>query len=165
MAVLISWLALFATLYQLYLQRTHNEKSLQPLGQIDLEDRQGHLYIRITNNGMGPMIIDRLIFRKDGNQYTTIENCLELSTRTYTQVGISESVRKVILPHSHLTVFETRVEDQDAEKEAQQIRQQLSSIALKVEFRDIYNNKMTIERDFQWFSRYIQEKVIEQKST
>ncbi len=152
-SILISWLALSATFYQLHLQRTHNGKSLQPLGQIDLEDRQGHIYVRITNNGMGPMIIDKLIFIKDGKQYMTIVDCMELSARSYTQIGVSESIQKVVLPHSHLTVFETRVEEQDSEDQVQQIRQQLSSIALKVEFRDIYANKTTVERAFHWFSR------------
>ena len=152
--ILVSWLALVVALYELHLQRTHNEKSLKPLGQIDLEDRQGHIFIHITNNGMGPMIIDRLKFVKDGQEHPTIENCLDLDKRSYTQIGVSESVRKVVLPHSHLTVFETRVEEQNTEQEARQIRQRLSPIVLKVEFRDIYDNKMTIEREFAWFGRY-----------
>ncbi|RCR67663.1 hypothetical protein DUE52_20685 [Larkinella punicea] len=152
MAVLISWLALAATLYQLYLQRTHNEKSLQPLGQIDLEDRQGHLYIHVTNNGLGPMIVDQLLFLKDGKPYTTIDACLNLVRQSYTAIAVNESVRKVILPNSRLVIFETRFEK--GEEDLHLVRQQLSSIRLKVVFRDIYNNKTTIERDFQWFARY-----------
>lgn len=149
--VLIAWLTLVGLICQLYLQRTHNEKSLKPLGQIDLEDRQGHLYVRITNNGLGPMIIDRFVFHKDGKKYTAIKECLPLSRQSYTAVEVNESVQKVILPNGHLVIFETRL---DASKEdVGQVRQQLSPIRLKVEFHDIYDNKMAIERDFHWFSR------------
>ncbi|MVM32449.1 hypothetical protein GO755_20560 [Spirosoma sp. HMF4905] len=156
MTVLVSWLALFALLYQVYLQRVHNEKSLKPLGQIDLEDRQGHIYVRVTNNGLGPMIVDRLIFQKDGKSYTAIEGCLELDSRSYTRISVNESVRKVILPNGHLVIFDTRLEA--SEGDAQRVRQQLSLITLKVEFHDIYDNKMTIERNFQWFARHMSER-------
>lgn len=152
MTVVISWLAWLALLYQVYLQRTHNEKSLKPLGQIDLEDRQGHIYVRVTNNGLGPMIVDQLIFQKAGKTYTIIEDCLELDSRSYTRVSVNESVRKVILPNGHLVIFETRLER--SEEDAHRVRHQLSPIGLKVAFRDIYDNRAVIERDFGWFSRH-----------
>ena len=150
-AILISWLALLATFYQLYLQRIHNEKSLKPLGQINLEDRQGHLYVHVTNNGLGPMVIDKLYFVKDGQSFTSIEECLELPRQSYTAIGVNESVQKVILPSGHLAIFETRLERGE---DAQHVRRLLSPIWLKVAFRDIYDNKMTIERDFHWFARH-----------
>ncbi|MBD2704675.1 hypothetical protein IC229_28825 [Spirosoma sp. BT702] len=151
-AVVISWLALLATLYQLYLQRIHNEKSLKPLGQIDVEDRQGHFYVYVTNKGMGPMLIDQLLFVKDGKTYTTIDPCLNLVRQSYTAISVNETVQKVILPNGHLVIFETRLEKK--EEDRQRVRQQLSAIRLKVAFRDIYNNKLTIERDLHWFLRY-----------
>ncbi len=67
MAIVISVLALIATFYQLYLQRLHNEKSLKPLAQIDFVDRKKLMYVHIQNNGVGPLVIDRLTFVKDGN--------------------------------------------------------------------------------------------------
>lgn len=155
-AVLISWLTLVGLICQLYLQRTHNEKSLKPLGQIDLEDRQGHLYVQITNNGLGPMIVDRFVFLNDGKKYTAIKECLPLAPQSYTAIEVNESVQKVILPNGHLVIFETRLEN--SEPDVHLLRQQLSPIRMTVEFHDIYDNRMTIERDFGWFSRYYAEK-------
>ncbi|WP_240699464.1 hypothetical protein [Spirosoma sordidisoli] len=156
---MISWLAWFALLYQVYLQRTHNEKSVKPLGQIDLEDRQGYIYVRVTNNGLGPMIIDQLFFVKEGKTYTAIEDCLDLYPRSYTRISVNKSVRKVILPNSHLIIFETRLEKSG--EDAHRVRQQLSSIGLQVAFRDIYDNKSTIKRELQWFSRYSLANAVE----
>ncbi|QMW05407.1 hypothetical protein [Spirosoma foliorum] len=152
MTALVAWLTLVGLICQLYLQRTHNEKSLKPLGQIDLEDRQGHLYVRITNNGLGPMIIDRFVFYKDGKKYTAIKECLPLDRQSYTAIEVNESVQKVILPNGHLIIFETRLEA--GKEDARRVRQQLSPITLTVEFHDIYDNRMIIERDFQWFARH-----------
>ena len=154
MTVLISWLALVATLYQLYLQRIHNIKSLRPLGQIDLRDRENQIYIRVSNNGMGPMIIDRLLFVKEGKTYTTIEECLTLARQSYSAISVNESVRKVILPHAFLPVFEAHLAEHEEEAALDLVRDQLSPITLKVYFRDIYDNKMSVERDFRWFLRH-----------
>ncbi|WP_223834349.1 hypothetical protein [Spirosoma profusum] len=159
--VLISWLAWFVLLYQVYLQRTHNEKSLKPLGQIDFRDRPDQLYIRVSNNGVGPMIVDRLHFSKYGKLYATIEDCLELDKRSYARLDGSESVQKVILPNSSLTIFEASLAPQENETAFNRIRDQLSSITLTVKFHDIYDNKMTIERDFHWFSRHLLKETVE----
>ncbi|WP_421828343.1 hypothetical protein [Larkinella sp.] len=165
MAIIISILALLATFYQLYLQRMHNEKSLKPLGQIDLPDYKKQVAVHIRNNGLGPLILDRLTFIKDDQQYTSIDNCLDLDPRSYMRMAISDTVKRVVLPNAHLVVFETQFEDHEGEIEIDQARMQLASITLKVEGRDIYDNKVTLERSFQWFARYIQEKAIEKDFT
>lgn len=156
-SIIIALFALVATCYQLYLQRVHNEKSLKPLGQIDLPDHNKQLAVHIRNNGLGPLIIDRLTFVKNGQQYTTIEDCLDLDPRSYMRVSINDSLKRVILPNSHLMVFETYFEVHENEAEIDHARKQLAPITLKVEGRDIYDNKITLGRDFRWFSRYMLE--------
>lgn len=152
--MVISGLALLGLFGQVYLQRTHNEKSLKPLGQIDFRDRQDQLYVRVSNNGVGPMIVDRLCFVKDGKSYKTIEECLHLDRRSYARLNGHESVRKVILPNTSLTIFETSFEAHEGEAAIELARQQLAPITLTVAFHDIYDNPTTIKRDFQWFARY-----------
>ncbi|MFC5410859.1 hypothetical protein ACFPMF_16185 [Larkinella bovis] len=165
MAIIISILALLATFYQLHLQRMHNEKSLKPLGQIDLPDYKKQVAVHIRNNGLGPLIIDRLTFVKDGQQYSSIDDCLHLDLKSYMRMAVSDTMKRVVLPNTHLVVFETQFEDHENEIEIDQARKQLASITLKVEGRDIYDNKIMLERDLQWFARNIQEKAIEQKFT
>ncbi|MDF7816777.1 hypothetical protein P1X15_04185 [Runella sp. MFBS21] len=154
MSIIISTLALLATFYQLYLQRVHNEKSLKPLAQIDVVDHRNRIYIYLRNNGMGPMIIDRLTFIKEEKQYTKLEDCLELDRRSYLSIAASDTLKRVVLPNAHLIVFETQFEDHEGEAEKDNVRKQLAPISLKAECRDIYDNKFTTERNLQWFSRY-----------
>ncbi|WP_375443725.1 hypothetical protein [uncultured Fibrella sp.] len=144
-----------ATLYGLYLQRVHNEKSLKPLGQIDLPDYKNQIAIHIRNNGLGPLIIDRLTFSKSDNIYSSIEECLDLDPRSYMHIPIYDTVKRIILPNSYLMVFEKNFRDDADEADRNHIRRKLSTVTLKVDCRDIYDNKFTIERDFNWFTRHL----------
>lgn len=153
MAITISVLALLATFYQLYLQRVHNEKSLKPLGQITLDDRSHTISVRLYNNGLGPLIVDRLTFVRGDNIYSSIKDCLDLDPKAYNHASMDDLVKRVILANSYLTVFEKSLESH-TEAEADHIRKQLAPITLKAEGRDIYDNKIVIERNFKWFARY-----------
>ena len=147
--IIVSLLALLATFYQLYLQRSHNEKSVRPFGQIDLEDRKGHIAVRISNNGLGPMIVGELRFYKNGKEYEAIKDCLELDARSYTSISVGDSVQKIILPNAQLIVFETRVKD----GQIADVRNQLASITVEARFKDIYDNEFVISRSLEWFKR------------
>jgi hypothetical protein len=153
LAIIISLLALFATFYQLYLQRHHNEKSLKPLGQIEVYDRKKHIYVHIQNNGLGPMIIDKVVFIKDGIKHENITQCIDLDPKSYWHVPVNTQYKKVILPNTHLVVFNKNTENHSSE-EIEAIRKQLSPINLKVCCRDIYDNKLSFERNLEWFSRH-----------
>ena len=154
MAIAISLLALLATLYELHLQRIHNRKSLRPIAQIDVFDRKKLMYVHVQNSGVGPLIVDRLSFIKDGKRYVDIEDCLDLNPKTYMHMQITDAVIKVITPGSHLEVFSTKFDDHEGETEMAAVRSKLAAIRLKVEGRDIYDSKIVVERDLQWFERH-----------
>lgn len=154
MAIIISLLALLATFYQLYLQRIHNEKSLKPLGQIDVSDRRNHIYVHIQNNGLGPLIIDKVAFIKDGIKYNTINECLNLDPKSYWHISVNNTGKKVVLPNSHLVVFDKNTENYST-AEIENIKKQLTPITLRVSYRDIYDNKLSFERNLEWFSRHM----------
>ncbi|WP_229215916.1 hypothetical protein [Dyadobacter frigoris] len=156
---LISLFTLLAAFYQLRLQRIHNERSLRPLGQIIFSDREAEIFVQTRNNGVGPMIIDKVTFTKDGVSSTNIEDCLDLDPRSYMHDIVSaESVQKVILPGSFMEIFKTIFDGHTAEKERDNVIGQLAPLALKVNYRDMYDNKFIIERSFEWFARHGCEK-------
>ena len=152
MAIFISVLALFATLYELYQQRILSEKSVRPLAQVDLGDLDKQIYVYVRNNGMGPMIVDKVTFVKNGKQYTNIEDCIDIPASTYMYVLVSETVKKLVLPGSHLMVFEKDFEDK-TDISMEQVRKMLTPITLIINYRDVFDKKFSVERDFAWFSR------------
>ncbi len=147
-------MALLVTIYELHLQRRHNEKSLQPIAQIAITDRGKLLSIHIENNGVGPLIVEKLIFTKDGKHYTNIEDCLDLNPRSYQHISVSDSSKKVILPGSYEEVFSMKFEEGNIDKEMDNVRELLAALNLKIDGRDIYNNKVTVDRDLRWFIRH-----------
>ena len=154
-SIIISLLALLATFYQLYLQRVHNEKSLKPLGQITFSDHSHAIAVYIYNNGLGPLIIDRLGFSKNDIVYSSIKDCLDLDPRFYMHVAMDDLTQRVVLPSSHLALFEKDFGADVQESDLDHLRIQLGSVTLKVDCRDIHDNKITLERSFKWFARYI----------
>lgn len=154
MAFALSVLALLATFYQAYLQRIHNEKSVKPLIQIDLTDDKGLVFIHVQNNGLGPAIIKRLTFTKVGHDYFDIKDCINLNPNRYQHVPISETVNKVVSSGNYLELFSKQFDLQTESAELSDIRHQLAAIKLQVEARDIYDNKILVERELTWFLRH-----------
>jgi hypothetical protein len=158
---IISLFTLIALCYQLYLQRRHNEKSITPLGQIVLGDHDGKTFVRIANNGIGPLIIDRITFIKNGILHSNLEDCINLDPKSYMHDTESlESMRQIIQPGSFLAVFETRFDEDESETEMDHVKKQLGGITLEVDCRDIYDNKITIKRDFKWFVRHVNGQLV-----
>lgn len=153
-ALVISVVALIATFYQAHIQRVHNEKSVKPLPQIDLMDRDGEMYVHVVNNGIGPITVDKLTFTRDGETYTRIQDCLDIDPTTYYHVDVSPTNKKVIIPGGFLIVFAETL-DLANHKDLQELfRQQLSALKLSVDGQDIYNNKISIEKSLNWFDRH-----------
>lgn len=148
-------MALLVTLFGFYLQRRESEKSQKPIPQIVFGDTAKQIFVRVQNNGVGPLITNQLTFIKNGNSYTDIEECLDLDPKSYMHTQITGADKKVLIPGSYLEVFSTQFEEYEAEKEMDVVRKQLSQLTLKVDCQDIYNNKTAIERELKWFSRHL----------
>ncbi|MCF0061328.1 hypothetical protein MUK70_18995 [Dyadobacter chenwenxiniae] len=128
---------------------------MKPLPQINFFDRGKVMYVHVQNNGVGPLIIEGLKFKKDGRVYTDIEECLDLPPRSYMHMRITGSSKKVILPGKFLEVFSTQFDVCEDDAKLDNVRRQLTVMALTVDGRDIYDNKIVLERDFAWFARHL----------
>lgn len=154
LSLIISFCALGLTCYEAYSDRLHNVKSVKPLCQIDLGDYKDKIYVYIKNCGVGPMIIDKITFTKAGQHFSAISDCLELDPKTYEHVEISDANIKAVTPNSFLVVFEKNIENL-TDEDVNQTKKQLTHISVKVNYRDIYDNKFIFEKNLKWFTRYI----------
>lgn len=58
------------------MQKQHNIKSVKPIGYIEMNYKEDNFYVRIVNNGIGPLLIKKLIVltsKKDIDDYAKIE--------------------------------------------------------------------------------------------
>lgn len=153
MALALSIFALLATVYQLYLQRIHNEKSVKPLVQINLTDNNGLIYAHVQNNGLGPLIVQRLVFTRNEQVYYDITDCLSLNPRLYQHIPVNEAVKKVVPQGTYLEVFSKQF-DIEMDAELDNTRRELATLLLRVEAVDIYDHKIITERTLNWFARH-----------
>lgn len=141
---------------ELYFQRKHNQNSVKPLGQIIFIDTRDLISVRVLNAGMGPLIIDNLIFAKHEKHNTDIAKCLSLNPRSYMHADVDDIVKKVLLPNAEMIVFEKNI-SASTDEEIRMVRAELAEIRIKTYYRDVYNNRFSVERSLSWFTRY--EKV------
>ena len=154
LSLIISFLALLATFYQAHLQRVHNQKSVKPLAEINLRDRDGEMFVRIGNNGVGPLIVDKVVFTKGNKQYEHIQDCLDIDPKTYFHLEVNDMNKKVIIPGGFLELFSNMLNPKESADKIEMFQKQLSVLHLKVQGHDIYNNKISVEKSLSWFARH-----------
>jgi hypothetical protein len=101
------------------------------------------------------LIVERLLFVKDGVEYPGIEECLTLDPKSYNHdTEISSETTKVILPGTYLEVFGMIFSEHEGEIVLSRVRAQLAGLRMTVIARDIYDKKLTVARNFQWLARH-----------
>ncbi len=154
LSLAMSFLALVATFYQAHLQRIHNQKSVQPLAQINLRDRDGEMFIRVGNNGVGPLIVDRVTFTKDGQQYERIQDCLGIDPKSYFHIRVGDANKKTIVAGGFLELFSKTLDPLENGEKVALFQRELSCLHVKVQGHDIYDNSVSVEKNLEWFVRH-----------
>jgi len=152
---LVSLTAIAISLISLYWQRTHNRKSVKPIGIITLSDYEDLLGIKIQNAGVGPLIFKSI---------TTVNE--EGKSKDYPidwmPSGIIWSdVRRELENHSIvpgdiavLLEYEVDLNDSKSKKTRDTIRSILKDLRGIVKYTDVYEKKIfSADRSLDWFGR------------
>lgn len=157
--------SLLYTSESLQIQREHNYKSVKPIASIDLGDYENDIYVKITNNGIGPMIIKEASMSKGDIKS---ENLIELLPETIKYNVTWDTFSSDIRQHSIKVdgcIYWLRkkfdVTDQNDSNLRRALREELKKITIKVQYTDIYEkNHYEIERDLKWFERALAKKKL-----
>ena len=66
LALLVSLISIFFTAGSMAMQRLHNRKSVLPLGHITVGDYEDDIFVRLRNDGISPMVIEKMFVTKEG---------------------------------------------------------------------------------------------------
>lgn len=158
LALIISSISVFISIKTLSIQRKHNELSVRPFAEVEFGDYENSLYVKIKNNGTGPMIIDKVTFSHGANTYSTLIGQMpslpkEGSWTTFT----GELQDRMILPGREITILELTEnfnKNWDFAKHRERVRAALSPLSVNINYSDIYENKLgPYHRNFSWFGR------------
>jgi hypothetical protein len=66
-AVLISFVAASSAVVNTVMQRSHNRKTVLPIGHFSVGDYENRIFVSLRNDGVGPMIIDGVSVQRDAD--------------------------------------------------------------------------------------------------
>lgn len=149
--------ALFSMVFgiiSLYIQRSHNKKSVLPLGFISLANYENLLRIKIINNGVGPLILKEIRTYKNNEEYKNYpiewfeRDNITWSTFRKSLEGYSIAANGEIV----LLEFKVDLSDKNSIETRDKIRERLKDLTISIEYYDVYNQKYNKERKLSWFS-------------
>ena len=154
-AVFTSFVSIIIGVVALYIQRSHNKKSVLPIGNISVADYEDCLRIRIANNGVGPLIIKSCKTKKDNisKPYPIDWMPSDIIWKTFSK----NLENRAILPGRYITLLEFTVnlENTDEIKKRDLIRSILKDLEIEITYSDVYERNFKISRKLNWFERNI----------
>lgn len=156
-ALLVSALSVFFTWKALKIQRIHNHLSVRPLPYITVGDYENQLFVKIRNNGTGPLIIRKLsVLGVEEPSSTLVSNMPMLDSGVVWTNFTAASEGRSIPVGGEMVLLELTgsIDDSNFISSRQKVRTALGSLALNLEYTDIYGNELPASsRDLSWFHR------------
>ena len=127
-----------------FLQRRHCIKSVMPILNILAEVTDNRMYIILENNGVGPAIINELVWK---NRISSYSSLYDLINSTFTNglifttcaIGIN---KRALSPQRNIILFDyMEREDSNFMREKEKMLEFISNLNLFVSYTDIYNSK------------------------
>ena len=131
--------------YGNFLQKRHNIKSVMPILNILAEVTDSRMYIILVNNGVGPAIINELVWKNrissNSSLYDMINSTFATSGFIFTTCAIGIN-KRALSPQRNIILFDyMEREDRNFIREKEKMLEFISNLNLFVSYTDIYNSK------------------------
>ena len=130
-----------------YMQEEHNLKSVKPIGDIVTGNYADDIYVKIVNNGIGPLIITKfrvIDYNANGKNYEnlidTIPNSI-LNKIVFWRDGIRGTENRALKAGDELFLLRLTTKQRKQSKEGViELKEYLKKVALEWTYEDIYEN-------------------------
>jgi hypothetical protein len=161
-ALAVSIVSVVFTWLSLKYQREHNYKSVKPIGIIDIMDYESNLSVKITNCGVGPLIIKRVNVVNGTINCTNLVDLMPESMFAGRLVWTSfaRDLEKHVIPNGQSIDLILWKPDKDWTPEInnddrQKIRKALKDACVTLDYLDIYElNSYSVTLKLEWFGRH-----------
>ena len=160
-ALLVSLLSIVLKCANLWMQRTHNRKSVLPIGHITVGDYENDIFVRLRNDCVGPLLIEAVAVYKVGEETDSKNSIIDFMPGLpggYTWATFVRDIEgRSLSPQDQLTLIELKGEPsyEDFVSAKKIVRTELSRLGIRIAYRNVYNDRMpTITRRLDWFSRH-----------
>jgi hypothetical protein len=150
-------IALVVSVWALWVQRSHNKISVRPMPEVTLGDYENSISVKLSNNGVGPLVVNRVLVRNGTEERESIIDWMPAlpNARPWTNFAIVEPGRTVktngLVPLVELTQEQGEVGFAAIRDSA---RAALSRLTVTVEYTDVYGSTFSpCTRSLDWFGR------------
>lgn len=161
-ALVISVLSVFFTWRALKHQLTHNSLSVRPLPYITVGDFEDTIYVKIRNNGTGPLIVQAIsVPGASDPSAPLVSNMPRLLPGVIWTNFAGATVGRSIPVGGEMVLLELSEPNlgDNFQQSRDKVREALGKLSLTLEYTDIYNNKLPpCSRDLKWFHRTLTAK-------
>ncbi len=158
-ALFVSAVSIVLAIFNMTTQRTHNRKSLMPIAHVRLGDYENRIFVRLHNDGIGPMMISRVIVSKLGGKAKKQTSLLafmpDLPAGILWTTSVADLAGWALSADKDITLLMLEGDPADPKfvSARQSVRHALSELKIEVRYRDIYGAKMPAAvRDLTWFA-------------
>ena len=158
-ALFAAWVAWHAVMDQIESEKELARNAVRPLANVPLGDYESSVFIKLTNNGMGPMIIKSVrITNAPDPSRPLIDAMPKLQRGVWWTRFIRDVVGRSILPGGEIVLLELSSKSSNSKDQfalsRDQVRQALGKLEVHVEYTDIYGSTLPIvTRSLQFFHR------------
>ena len=157
LAVFISLVSIVVAVVNIAMQRAHNRKSVLPIGNLSLGDYENQIFVRLRNDGVGPMIIDNISVQQIETGKEIGSALIDLMPKGLAWTTFVKDISGRAFAASKdidLILFEGDPNKPQFIDARQRVREALSKLRVKVHYHSIYGDEMVAERPLDWFGRH-----------
>ncbi|WP_315827110.1 MULTISPECIES: hypothetical protein [unclassified Bradyrhizobium] len=157
LAIVASTVSIAIAVSNMRMQRAHYRKTVMPFGNLSMGDYENQLFVRLRNDGVGPMIVDGVSILQNENGAKIGEALIDLMPRDLLWATFVKNISgRAFAPGKDIDLILFDVDEADPASIAarQSIRAALSKLSVKVEYHSIYGEKFLAQRSLDWFGRH-----------
>jgi hypothetical protein len=162
-ALIVAAISIFLSWRTLLIQKRHNQLSVKPLPFIAVADYEHRLWVKLVNNGSGPLIVKTTKVTDTNKCCEGVISFMPTMPSTLAWKSFTSGMRdRSLLPGKELFFIDLEGNPSDPAYIAfrDQCRNSLSTLSVTISYTDIYGDKFEPAiRQLDWFARNKSKKV------
>lgn len=161
-ALFVSITSIVIAIVNIAMQRAHNRKSVFPIGHISVGDYERRVSVRLRNEGVGPMIIEKaIVTRENGSEQAKsaiLDFLPDLPDGYLWTTFVGDISGRAISAGDEIVLVSLEGDQNDVDFIAarEMTREALSNLTIGVDYKNIYGERMpSVSRRLDWFGRLL----------
>lgn len=157
LALFISCVSVWISVWSARIQRKHNELSVRPLAEVTVADYEDSLRVKLRNNGSGPMIVLAVTVSDGASAQESLIEWMPVLPKNRPWNTFTHALRRRTLQAGAEIILLELTQHEDEINYAacrDKVRAALAPLTVNVEYTDIYETTMNpCCKPLSWFGR------------